>query len=100
MRTLRTKLNLVGGARLFSVAQTSESAVSQVSKPAGRSTQKDAYEAPDAQPTWKSAIQQTRRSALRRLAHSLAALVALLTLTGTALRQVAGTIDPAFSPTI
>jgi ATP-dependent helicase/nuclease subunit A len=44
---------------LFSVAQTSKSAVSQVSKPAGPSTKKDAPTAPDAQPTWKSAIPQT-----------------------------------------
>src|SRR5262249_20160175 len=56
---------------VFSVAQTSESAVSQVSKPAARSIQKDAPAARDAQPTVKSAIQQTRRSALRQGAPTL-----------------------------
>ena len=51
---------------LFAVAQTSKSVVSQVSKPAGHSTQKDGPSALDAQPTETPAIQQTRRSALRQ----------------------------------
>src|SRR5262249_49396884 len=50
----------------FTVAQTSQSAVSQVSKPAGRPTQKDPT-AGDDQPTGKSAMPQTQKSALPQI---------------------------------
>jgi hypothetical protein len=46
------------GRYVFSVAQTSESAVSQVSKPAGHSIQKDASAARDGQPTQGSALRR------------------------------------------
>src|SRR5262249_14098813 len=49
----------------------SESAVSQVSKPAGCRTPRDVPCGRDGQPTGTSAIQQTRRSALRHGARTL-----------------------------
>ena len=58
-------------ARVLPVAQTSKSAVSRVSKPAGRPTTGDApagrtrRETPRPLPIWKSAIQQVWKPALR-----------------------------------
>jgi hypothetical protein len=52
------------------VPQTSKSAVSRVSKPAGRSPFQCARHF-HAQPIWKSAIQQTWKSAVRAAAFSL-----------------------------
>jgi len=55
---MNVKQRVAAVAGLFSVAQTSKSAVPRVSKPAGRNV---------AKPTWKSAIRQVWQPALQTL---------------------------------
>src|SRR5262249_10821327 len=79
------------------VAQTSESAGSQVSKPAGRSTEKDVPDAGGAQPTGKSALPQTRRSALRQGAPTLVGVAIIMLSLGFVPRVPADDLDDAFA---